>query len=93
MENEVTEMWREIRKERREKKRNNRKSSTDILLENGIKFESKNNGVHLVIDTSNRRTRGKIIDFWPSTGKWIVRNGKKGRGIRRLLELMENEDE
>ena len=93
MENEVNEMWREIRKERREKKRNNRKSSTDILLENGIKFESKNNGVHLVIDTSNRRTRGKIIDFWPSTGKWIVRNGKKGRGIRRLLELMENEDE
>jgi hypothetical protein len=28
----------------------------------------------------------EIIDYWPSTGKWIVRSSKKtARGIKQLL--------
>ena len=33
----------------REKHQSNREKSTALLIENGIKFESRNDGVHLMI--------------------------------------------
>ena len=74
-------------KERKEaskiKKEFNQEWSTQKLIDEGISFESKNWGNHLVVDSN----QGKI-DFWPSTGKFIVRqSGRHGRGIKNLLTI------
>ena len=73
--------WNETKKK---KKINNQESSTKLLITHGIKFESHNNGNHLIVKGERR-----LIDFWPSTGKFIVR-GKNyhGRGVRNLISLL-----
>lgn len=79
--NEVSEMWRDYREARQEKKRENLKFSTDLLDRHSIKYVSHNHGIHLVIEGRNGP-----IDFWPSTGLYIERKTKrKLRGIVRLL--------
>lgn len=66
----------------KEKKLSNLESSTEILIRNQINFTSHNGGVHLIITSLN-----EIIDYWPSTGKWIVRkSNKQGRGVFKLLK-------
>lgn len=67
------------------KKELNRKFSTELLTKLNIDFDQHNYGIHLVVYSP---TSSEIIDFWPSTGKWIVRNGKTGRGIKNLLRHM-----
>ena len=64
----------------KEKRAKNTKSSTELLAENRIGFESKNFGAHLIVEG----IKGKI-DFWPSTGKWSARSGNYGRGIKSLM--------
>jgi len=58
-----------------------RDSSAQYLRVREIPFTSHNNGAHLIIE-------GKTcyIDFWPGTGKWNCRSGKKGFGLRNLVE-------
>ena len=73
--------WNQYKEERRTKRANNKIVSTQMLENSGIKYESKNNGVHLIVESAN----GKI-DFWPSTGKWICRTGDKGRGVTNLIK-------
>lgn len=65
-----------------ERRRNNRENSADLLKERGVEFESKNFGAHLIV-------KGKqcLIDFWPGTGKFIARDGKRGRGVHNVLKL------
>lgn len=63
------------------KKEANLKSSTELLEHNNIHFESKNGGVHLIILHG-----GRVIHFWPSTGKWTPHgSGEYYRGVRKLL--------
>lgn len=73
----------EYRKARsRTKKLSNLEQSTAMLDDLGIHYESKNNGVHLVVDC--------CFDYWPSTGLFIHRQTKaKGRGVRNLLKALE----
>jgi hypothetical protein len=79
--NETTEFWREFRKQGTEKKASNKVDSTSILDREGIVYESHNHGVHLVV-----KHNGKVVDYWPSTGKFINRTtGWKGRGVRKLI--------
>jgi len=88
---DMGEYWRDLKdhlKERSAKKRDdNTKWSTTHLGNLGIHFESKNNGVHLVIRHNN-----KVVDFWPSTGRFICRSGKMddidSRGINRLVKYL-----
>lgn len=80
---DMGEMWRDHKEARKEKKEANQESSTEILNGSGVKFESKNFGRHLII-----QGEGEKVDFWPSTGKWIVRNGREGRGVRKLLKYL-----
>jgi hypothetical protein len=58
--------------------------STQLLIDLGIDFTVHNNGLHLII----RCDRG-IIDFWPSTGRWVLRGdggcNPKGRSVQTLL--------
>lgn len=77
--------WRDVRpamQERsRQKRASNRESSAKRLAAEGIDFETKNDGAHLIV-TANGRT----VDFWPGTGLWIERGtqGQK-RGVQRLI--------
>ena len=73
--------YRALNAHNKKKKANNLEKSTKILVDNNIDFESKNNGIHLIIIDFN----GDLIDFYPSTGKWITRKGKSSRGIKNLL--------
>jgi len=77
---DMGEMFKALKEDRKIKKHSNKVSSTQILTEHGIEFESKNNGVHLIITFD----AGKI-DFWPSTGKWTPRGERSGRGISKLI--------
>lgn len=65
----------------KERRRNNRENSADLLRQKGVEFESKNHGAHLIVEG-----RCCLIDFWPGTGKFITRNGRKGRGVRNLIK-------
>lgn len=63
----------------RMKKQANKQYSTNLLIEQGIAFESRNEGLHLIIRTS----RGNI-NFFPSTG--LYNGALHGRGVFNLLE-------
>lgn len=81
---ELGEIWTEHKKERKQKKESNRNKAIEILTENGISFESKNSGAHLII-----RHNGMIVEFWPGTGLFISQHGgQKYRGIRNLLKIL-----
>jgi len=74
------------------KRASNRISSAGLLEARGITFESKNGGAHLIV-----QHEGKVIDFWPGTGKWIARGSGKnagciGRGVFPLLKYLEKVD-
>jgi hypothetical protein len=63
------------------KRASNRELSADYLKAYGISFESKNNGAHLIVMNK--------IDFWPGTGRWIVRATKKrGFGVKNLVKRL-----
>lgn len=47
----------------------------------GIKFDSRNNGQHLIVEGIDC-----FIDFWPSTDRWNTRFGFKSRGLYRLIK-------
>lgn len=61
----------------------NRAKSAQMLTDAGIKFQAKNGGAHLVVSASD----GGLIDFWPGTGKWVVRASKlEQRGVSHLIK-------
>lgn len=64
------------------KRAHNRENSNRLLRENGYQFEEKNDAAHLIVQT----LRG-IVDFWPGTGKFIVRDSQfEGRGVFNLMQ-------
>lgn len=66
------------------KKAQNKCQSTKLLQDKCIEFESKNFGTHLVVSGS------KKIDFWPSTGLWMIRgNPYRFRGVKHLIKHVE----
>ena len=70
-----------MRQDSQRRRAKNLDNSTNILKGKGINFESKNNGIHLIIDNE--------FDFYPSTGLFKSRKtGKKGRGVFSLLKLL-----
>lgn len=75
-----------LKERSKQKKISNIESSTLILLDKGYDVDVRNNGVHLIIDWND-----KTVDFWPSTGKWIVRGGKASRGVKGLIIELERE--
>lgn len=66
------------------RKRNNMNGSMVMLGENGINYESKNNGAHLIVSH-----KGKTADLWPSTGKFNIRGDSRYfRGVRLLIKIL-----
>lgn len=81
---DMGEDFKALREHRKTKRQANKISSTEILTEKGIEFESKNFGEHLII-----KDKKAILDFYPSTGLFIDRATKnKGRGIFKLLKKL-----
>lgn len=66
----------------RTKRASNTQYSTQLLIDSGVSFQSKNNGAHLIVQGEFSR-----IDFWPATGKFVELGGDHGRGVRNLLKL------
>lgn len=69
--------WNEYKKGRH---LSNKEQSTAILDRHHIDYTSHNNGIHLRVAAAD----GTVIDFWPSTGKFIGPAGS-GRGVFNLL--------
>lgn len=61
------------------KRQSNKEKSTELLKEHGIEFESRNDGVHLMITT----TKGRV-NFYPSTG--LYNGALSGRGVFNLID-------
>lgn len=78
-----SEMWKLYREHSKETREKNRAASPEILKAAGINYISKNGGAHLIV-THN----GVTADLWPGTGKWHIRNGSKGRGVRNLIRKL-----
>lgn len=76
---DMGEYFNDLRKFRQEKRVENRKSSRDWLLREGIPFQERNLGAHLIVAAT--------YDFWPGTGKWgrIGQHKSYRRGIRHLI--------
>ena len=75
------DFWREVKKERQEKKHSNEDSSIRLLKHRGIKYE--------VLSESSSHYRIGDWSFWPTTGKFYnPKTGKKGRGVRNLLKII-----
>ena len=56
----------------------------ECLRSNEIPFIEYNNGVHLAVEGP-----GHYIDFWPTTGTWIIRGRKtKQFGLYKLKEYI-----
>jgi len=75
----------ELRKRESDKRKAiNRVNGLKVLIENGLSYVEFSGGVHVVVE-------GKI-DYWPITGKFIVReNNKSGRGIFNLIKTIKKE--
>ena len=76
---EIGEAFKEYVQDCREKRQRNKEQSTALLIERGIKFESRNDGVHLMIETAKGR-----VNFYPSTG--LYNGALQGRGVFNLLK-------
>lgn len=84
MASDMGEMFNALKKERQAKRADNRANSAEYLAQRGIPFVSKNDGAHLIVEG-----REGFIDFWPCTGKWHSRCGKKGFSVRNLVAFIE----
>lgn len=80
---DIGDFWNDLRaidKEEREFNKTNHREGLDYY---GIKYTVKNNGFHLIVECDN-----KTVDFWPSTGRWKDRKGKKGKGLINLVKYL-----
>ncbi len=81
LEKEQSDIYKEKKEAGRVKKLSNLEFSTKLLVDNGVDFESKNGGIHLIISHNNI-----TADFWPSTGKFQIRGKGYSRGVRSLFK-------
>lgn len=79
------EQFKEMREDSKRRRARHREQSPRLLEAAGISFEEKNYGVHLIVKGSDG-----LIDFWPGTGRWISRCGKRGFGVRNLINYIKS---
>ena len=80
---DMGEGWDEFKKRGQAKRRSNAEQSAQILTDRKIGFKTAN-GIHLIIEHNDF-----VVDFWPSTGKFIFRNSEiKGRGVFKLIKRL-----
>jgi hypothetical protein len=81
---DLGETFRAMKEHSQQKRARNRESSAAVLTRNGLQFESKNNGSHLIVTMPD----GSKVDFWPGTGLWHTRGTPqvKDRGVYHLVK-------
>lgn len=79
----MTADWKGHKHDRAAKRHRNGKSSTKILADAGIKFDTRNNGWHIVISEPLR------VDFYPTTGLWVAGQMRE-RGVSKLINFLRN---
>ena len=82
----MADYWRDVKPAMQEasqqRRSSNRANSAELLRANGVPFESKNGGAHLIV----RDGSGRIFDLWPGTGLWQLRGApQRWRGVQSLL--------
>ena len=81
------EVFKNLAENNKAKKQSNIQKSTQLLIDLDVDFTIHNNGIHLVIEYE-----AGVIDFWPSTGRWIPRDVSgyqpEERGIFSMLTFM-----
>lgn len=78
---DLAQLYTSWKDEKKLRKQANLERNKGLLVKYGVKFEEKNNGLHLILTTNQG-----MIDFWPSTGKWVHRDSIVTRsGVYRLL--------
>jgi len=75
------ELFRGMKERRKQEKAANVKQARQALVEREIFITEHNNGTHWKVKGADG-----YIDFWPSTGRWIVPGGKKGFGVNALIK-------
>jgi hypothetical protein len=63
------------------------KLSEAILAKHKIPYETLLKGSYLIV--SDTESPDNLIDFWPHTGRWVSRDGRRGSGIRSLLTALD----
>jgi len=83
--NEINEMWRDYRAEQANIRHDRYKKANpeNQLKICNIDYETRNNGYHLIVTHNDM-----VVDFWPTTGRWISRTGKRGGGVKRLIGFL-----
>ena len=81
---DIAEIYKALKEHNKEKKQQNKKSSIALLDKIKVQYTTNNDGIHLIVQSG----RG-IIDFWPTTGKFIARRTKyTGRGVNNMIKYM-----
>lgn len=82
---DMGELFKDLKEHSQQKRASNRETSSELLNKHKIPYQSKNYGAHLIITYNS-----VIIDFWPGTGMFILRNKQKtrGRGIFKLFKKL-----
>jgi len=78
---ELADDFRAMQDRSKDKRATNRAKAVATLQEKGIIFTEHNYGAHLIVEG-----RDCYIDYWPGTGKWNMRSGKRGFGLNNLLK-------
>jgi len=73
-----------LAKHSKAKKARNKHYALEMLDTHHVTYESKNSATHLIVSGE------VIVDYWPTTGKWIARDTRKtsARGIKSLLAFL-----
>lgn len=81
-----------MREHSKQNRANNLAYNTGLIERSGLVFSSHNGGVHLKLCVPDSPI---IVDYWPSTGRWIFKipymARKDGRGTRELIRLLGGE--
>ena len=85
---DMGEVFSAMKEHKKERRKSNTEKSTQILVDSGIEFESKNGGAHLIVMQKN----GLRVNFWPSTGLWNISNTKKeGCGVFSIIKFVKGD--
>ena len=80
MVSDMVQNFRDMKEASKAQRASNRDTGAEYLRKHNIAFTEHNNGAHLIVEGSDC-----MIDYWPGTGKWISRNGKRGFGVANLI--------
>lgn len=83
---ESKEFYKALKDESRQRRRTNEGQNTELLRKHEVHFITKNGGNHLIVKGPNG-----LIDFWPSTHRWIERGSNPAKytsGVYNLIRYV-----